>query len=276
MQVHGKASRLDHSWLYHKKRMLWDKTKLYHCMLCFKKNPLKPKNFISCNKCTNLSCFFKLYGSFMNHRLIETKKQQSDYTKEKYIIHEGSPIVGIFFVQQGKVKIFSSGLNGTQQIVRLVNAGESLCFRGWGRTVYCSSSVALEDSRTCFFETNDFMKMCNIPQFSDHLVTYLGNELEIADNRLKYLMQMNVREKTAEALLFMKKSFGVNKKNELDVYMSRKDIAAIAGTSEELIIRQLSEFEKEKLIERRNHGSRIGLLDEKGLNQLIRKYNVFS
>lgn len=89
-------------------------------------------------------------------------------------------------------------------------------------------------------------------------------------------MQMNVREKTAEALLFMKKSFGVNKKNELDVYMSRKDIAAIAGTSEELIIRQLSEFEREKLIERRNHGSIIGLLDEKGLNLLISKYNTFS
>ena len=56
--------------------------------------------------------------------------------------------------------------------------------------------------------------------------------------------------------------------------MSRKDVAAIAGTSEELIIRQLSDFEKEKLIERRDHGSKIALLDEKRLNQLISKYNI--
>jgi len=237
---------------------------------------MKPQNSITCNKCINHACFFKLYGSSMNQRLIESIKHQSDYLQDQYIIHEGSPILGIYFVQQGKVKIFSSGLNGIQQIVRLVHAGESLCFRGWGRTTYCSSSVALEDCRICHFETADFMQMCNIPQLSNYLVSYLGNELEIADNRLKYLMQMNVREKTAEALLFMKKSFGVNKNNELDVYMSRKDIAAIAGTSEELIIRQLSEFEKEKLIERRNHGSIILLLDEIGLNQLIRKYNAFS
>jgi CRP-like cAMP-binding protein len=237
---------------------------------------MKSKDKISCIDCTNISCFFKIYESSVNHSLIETTKQQTDYTQESCIIMEGSPIHGVYFVQKGKVKIFSSGLNGNTQIVRLVNAGESLCFRGWGRTSYCSSSVALEESRICFFETDDFMKMCDISQLSNHLVTYLGNELEIADNRLKYLMQMNVREKTAEALLFMKKSFGVNNKNELDVYMSRKDIAAIAGTSEELIIRQLSEFEKEKLIERRNHGSIIGLLDEKGLNKLIMKYNIFS
>ncbi|MDP2925239.1 MAG: Crp/Fnr family transcriptional regulator [Nanoarchaeota archaeon] len=212
----------------------------------------------------------------MNHRLIETKKQQSYYLQDQYIIHEGSPILGVFFVQQGKIKIFSTGLNGTPQIVRLVKAGESLCFRGYGRTNYCSSSVALEDSRICFFETEDFMQMCNSSQLSKYLISYLGNELEIADKRLKYLMQMNVREKTAEALLFMKKSFGINRMKELDVYMSRKDIAAIAGTSEELIIRQLSEFEKEKLIERRNHGRIIGLLDEKRLNQLISKYSAFS
>jgi CRP/FNR family transcriptional regulator len=212
----------------------------------------------------------------MNHSLVESKKYQSDYLQGQYIIHEGNPILGLFFVQQGKVKIFSSGLNGTPQIVRLVNAGESLCFRGLGRKSYLTSSVTLEDSRICFFESKDFMEVCSSPQLSTHLIKYLGDELEIAEKRLKYLMQMNVREKTAEALLFMKKSFGVNINNELDVYMSRKDIAAIAGTSEELIIRQLSEFEKEKLIERRDRGSKIGFLDEKGLNQLISKYNVFS
>jgi len=235
---------------------------------------MKPKNFISCKQCQNHACFFKQFVSSINHRLIESKKSQSDYLQGQYIIHENNPILGIFFVQQGKIKIFSSGLNGTPQIVRLVQAGESLCFRGLGRTTYVTSSVTLEASRVCFFESKDFMQICNSPELSTYLISYLGNELEIAEKRLKYLMQMNVREKTAEALLFMQKSFSLNKKNELDVYMSRKDIAAIAGTSEELIIRQLSEFEKEKIIERRDHGSRIALLDEKRLNQLISKYNV--
>ena len=227
---------------------------------------MSPKNLISCKLCQNHTCFFQQYGSSIDHQLLESKKHQSDYLQGEYIIHEESPIHGIFFVGQGKVKIFTSGLNGTPQIVRLVHAGESLCFRGWGRTTYLTSSVTLEDSRICFFESKDFMEVCNI--------SYLGNELEIAEQRLKYLMQMNVREKTAEALLFMKKSFGINENNELDVYMSRKDVAAIAGTSEELIIRQLSEFEKEKLIERRERGSKIALLDVNRLNQLISKYSV--
>jgi CRP/FNR family transcriptional regulator, anaerobic regulatory protein len=237
---------------------------------------MRPQNFISCKQCGNQTCFFNQYSSSIDHSLIESKKQQSDYLQGQYIIHEGDPIHGIFFVGQGKVKIFTSGLKGTPQIVRLAHAGESLCFRGYGRTTYLSSSVTLEDSRICFLETKDFMEVCNISQLSMHLISYLGNELEIAEKRLKYLMQMNVREKTAEALLFMEKSFGINDKNELDVYMSRKDVAAIAGTSEELIIRQLSDFEKEKLIERRDHGSKIALLDIKRLNQLISKYNIVS
>ena len=158
--------------------------------------------------------------------------------------------------------------------MRLVHAGESLCFRGWGRTTYLTSSVALEDTRICFFKSENFLQLCDSSQLSSYLISYLCDELEIAEKRLKYLMQMNVREKTAEALLFVKNSFGVNNKDELDVYMSRKDVAAIAGTSEELIIRQLSEFEKEKLIERRDRGSKIALLDEKRLHQLIVKYNI--
>ena len=234
------------------------------------------QNIITCEKCTNHACFLKMYGALMNTNLVETKKLQLDKLHGQFIIHEGDPILGLFFLQKGKIKILYSGLNGNPQIVRLVNTGESLCFRGFGRKIYSSSSVALEDSRVCFFETDDFMGVCNVSQLSNHLVSYLGNELEIAENRLKYLMQMNVREKSAEALLFIRKSFGLNDNNELNVYISRKDIAAIAGTSEELIIRQLSEFEKEKLIERRNHGSIIGFLDENRLIKLVSKYNVFS
>jgi len=229
---------------------------------------------ISCSQCRNDLCFFKQYESSLNSAAVEAKKQQEYYLTGQYIIHEGSPIHGVYFVQKGKVKIFSSGLNSTPQIVRLVHAGESLCFRGYGRKTYLTDSVTLEDSRICYFNEKDFIELCDLSILSRHLVTYLGNELEIAEKRLKYLMQMNVREKTAEALLFMKKSFGVNKNNELDVYMSRKDIACIAGTSEELIIRQLSDFEKEKIILRREHGTRIALLDEKRLEKLVSKYNA--
>ena len=241
-----------------------------------KKKSMKHQHFITSKQCQNDACFFKVYESSLNTASVESKKQQTDYLKGEYIIREGSPIHGIYFVQSGKVKICSAGLNSTPQIVRLVHAGESLCFRGYGRKTYLTDSVTLEDSRTCFFNEKDFIELCDLSILSRHLVTYLGNELEIAEKRLKYLMQMNVREKTAEALLFMKKSFGVNKENELDVYMSRKDIAAIAGTSEELIIRQLSDFEKEKLISRRERGSRIALLDEKRLEKLINKYNTYN
>jgi len=228
--------------------------------------------FITCNRCQSNSCFFKQYSSSVDQDLIESKKDQTDYLRGEFIHREGDPILGLYFLQQGKVKIVTSGLSGSQQIIRLVHYGESLCFRGYGRTTYFAGSLTLEKSRICFFKSTDFMEICDISQFSAHLISYLGNELDIAEKRLQYMMQMNIREKTAEALLFIKKSFGVNEKSELDVYLSRKDIASIAGTSEEIIIRQLSDFEKEKLIERRDHGTRIALIDEQKLRQMIHQF----
>ena len=148
------------------------------------------QKLISCNQCQNNSCFFKQYGSSIDQNLLDSKVEQKDFIQGEYIIHEGNPILGLFFIQKGKAKIFTSGINGIQQIVRLVHAGESLCFRGYGRTSYLTSTVVLEDSRICFFESKDFMEVCNISQLSMHIITYLGSELDIAEKRLKYLMQI--------------------------------------------------------------------------------------
>ena len=233
------------------------------------------KNTNDCIACERDICTVKHVYSGAALAEFSKKKTQSWYKKGEFIVREGDPIHGIFFLQEGKTKIFSSSISGAQQIVRLCSSGESLCFRGYGRKNYISSVMALEDSFVCFFSNEDLMPIFSTPELSMMLIKYLGDELEVAERRLKYLMQMNVREKVAEALLFMKKSFGVNEKNELNVYMSREDIAAIAGTSQELVIRQLSEFEKDKYIDRREHKN-IALLNEKVLQDMVSKYHVFT
>ena len=81
---------------------------------------------------------------------------------------------------------------------------------------------------------------------------------------------MNLQEKTAETLLLMFENFGLTNNYELNVPFSREDYAKTAGTTRQQIVMQLTEFEKEGLIEKR--GKKIALLNVEALQTLISSY----
>ena len=49
---------------------------------------------------------------------------------------EGAPVNGLFFILKGKVKVFRTGINGREQIVRFAKEGEIIGHRGFGTEEY--------------------------------------------------------------------------------------------------------------------------------------------
>lgn len=227
---------------------------------------------ISCKSCENADCFVKLCSSGWVQQ-IDHLKHQTLYKKDQNIIIEGLQVFGVFFIQKGKVKVFSTGLNGREQIVRFATDGHILGHRGIGNDVYPVSAAAMEDSTICFIDNNTLNKifLAN-PIFSVELMMYYSNELRKLENRIKNIAQMNIREKTAEALLLMFDIFGVNKNNELNVSFSRTDITGVTGSTRPQVTMQLTEFEKEGFIEK--HGKKIALKNIEGLKEIISKFNM--
>lgn len=90
----------------------------------------------------------------------------------------------------------------------------------------------------------------NNPKFAVGLMIYYSRELRKIEVRMKNLAHMNLRDKVAESLILMMKMFGVNKENEINVSLTRKDIADTIGTNIEQVSRQLSEFNTEGLIKK--------------------------
>lgn len=72
-----------------------------------------------------------------------------------------------------------------------------------------------------------------------------GNVAEM-ENRLIRLAYNSVRKRVAEALLVLQERFPQD--NQLDVPVSREDLAAMVGTATETVIRTLSDFKDEGLI----------------------------
>lgn len=228
---------------------------------------------ISCKACSNIHCFIKQYCSADWIQNMDKKKFQTLYKQGQNIIHEGSPVLGIFFIQNGKVKVFSSGLNGRKQIVRFAKDGHILGHRGFATNdVYPISATAMEDSVACFIENDTLYKMfMDNPKFVIGLMEFYSRELRKIENRMKSIAQMNTREKITEALLLLMENFGLNKQKELNVPITREEIACIAGTTAEQVVRQLSEFEKEKLISKR--GRKIMILNIGALKKINSEFN---
>jgi CRP-like cAMP-binding protein len=78
----------------------------------------------------------------------------------------------------------------------------------------------------------------------------LSHDLGKAEHKITELAQKPVRERMAEAILFLKETYGTESDGKtLSASLSREDIANIVGTATETAIRILSEFKSDTIIE---------------------------
>jgi CRP-like cAMP-binding protein len=76
----------------------------------------------------------------------------------------------------------------------------------------------------------------------------------------------SLRKKVADSLLMLQKKYQQKKEDKFVIEISRESLATIAGTATESLIRTLSDFRNEKLIDIKN-GSII-ILNQKKLENL--------
>lgn len=226
----------------------------------------------SCGFCENTECLIQKYCSPKWIQKIDQKKYQIFYQQNENIINEESPILGVFFIQSGKVKVYSTGLNNRQQIVRFANPGHLIGHRGFEKEVYPIGAKTMDDTTVCFIENKVLDEIFDSnPKFVLELMKFYSREMRKLENRMKNLGQMNTREKITEALLLIWQNFGLDERNKLNVPFTREDIANIAGTTAEQVMRQLTEFEQEGLLSKA--GRKIKFLNLEGLQNIITKYN---
>jgi CRP-like cAMP-binding protein len=230
----------------------------------------------SCLPCTNKNCFVQRFGSAKMMREIDLHKSQSRYRKGEYIITEGSPVTGIYFTYNGKVKVVTEGLRGREHIVRLANNGHLIGHRGIGNEIYPIGAVALEDTVMCFVDNETLHHVfMQYPSFTYEIMMFYSQELRRVEKRIKYISQMTVREKIAEALLYLIDIFGFREKTKmLDIKLSRGDISGLAGTNADQVSRVISDLCKEGIL--KTQGKYIIVRDHKRLRKEVSAYDQYS
>ena len=222
-----------------------------------------------CSVCLTKSCncFTKLPPE--DSAYISSFKSSTFTKRGQIIFHEGRAPQGVYCLNEGKVKIYRLGNDGKEQVVRIVTPtsffGLRALISGWN---YSTSAVTLEDSVVCLIPKRAFLKVTlKYPDVSHCLMVFLSSMLEDAENKLLSLAQKPVRERLAETLLALHEVFNKNGGNN-HINLSRTDLANIIGTATESVIRLLSEFKDDNLID--INGRKISILNFEELKKVGR------
>ena len=182
--------------------------------------------------------------------------------------------MALYCVHSGMIKISKTGGDGKEQIVRLARGGDMLGYRGLVTgTLHSASAVALDDCTVCMVRKEDFLhQMTENTFFSSALIQLLSKALGEAEERMLHLAYKPVRERLAEALLLLMRTFRTEQRPELLTFsISRDDLGALMGTTKETTTRMLSEFKAEGMLT--THGSAITILEPVRLVGIATRYD---
>jgi CRP-like cAMP-binding protein len=191
--------------------------------------------------------------------------REEKYKKGETIFREGGFPTGIYYILEGKVKKYKVDNFEKEQIIYVANAGELIGYHAvLSLERYPDSATALEECNILFIPKEDFLGVLERSAvLSKRLLKMLSHEFTVLSNSITVFAQRPVRERLAIALIVLREKFkkGAPAGEPIAINISREDIANMAGTTRENVVRLLREFKDDKLIE--TQGRKIRILDIK-------------
>jgi len=196
-------------------------------------------------------------------------EEECELLKRGSVIYaEGDSARGCYFVYSGVLKVFKTGLEGKEQIIRFAKPGDIIGFRSvLSQEPACTSSKVVEDAIVCFIPHHSLTQLLQEnPEFSMELIKMTCKELGQANNYITDIAQKSVRERLAEVLIQLMETFGLAADNTLQIALTREELANMVGTATESVIRLLSEFKSDGLVEIK--GRKIKIVDVRSLKRV--------
>ena len=215
-----------------------------------------------------LNKFFTEVQKFDDLKKLSADRRTKIYKKKEIIFSEESVPVFLYFLVKGKIKTFRSHEYGKELITTLYKEGD---FFGYNALLeekpYAETAEALEDSEVCLIPKEDFYALVhnNVNVMRTFIKMLSGNVAE-KEKQLINLAYSSVRKRVAEALLHLQERYSKPADQTFSMAISREDLANMVGTATESLIRTLSEFKEDKLIEIK--GSNITITDSAKLKRL--------
>lgn len=183
---------------------------------------------------------------------VNNKFTANHYERGVTIYRQGDPATMLRVVVVGSVKLVSHTMDGNDVLMDMLQPGEF-----FGNPAAKSNDVyndtAQTQTSTCILSIRrtDFRDIMN--EYSSVAISVLDittERLNASRQRIQHLSSLSVKKRIAHILVTLANKFGEKHPRGLLIQLplSRKDLADMAGTSAETTSRIMSEFQEEDLI----------------------------
>jgi CheY-like chemotaxis protein/CRP-like cAMP-binding protein len=173
-----------------------------------------------------------------------------NYRKKQRIYNEGNHPIRLYYVQKGRVKIYKINDDGKELIMRIANEGDFFGYTALLESAtYKENAEALEDAEVIGLPRNEFEELMHFnPEVSKKFIKLLASDVSEKEEQLIRIAYNSLRKKVADALLTVHSKYKDNA-DKCTINLSRENLAAVAGTATESLIRTLTDFKAEKMID---------------------------
>lgn len=198
-----------------------------------------------------------------------TGRNINKYKKKQIVFSEGNRPTCLFYVQKGKVKTYKTNEYGKELVVGLYKENDFLGFVDLlENSNYQETAAAMEETELAIIPREDFEELIDSsPEVSRKFIQILAKNVSENENKLLGLAYNSLRKKVADALVTLYKKYQITTDEKFVINITRDNLAAIAGTAIESLIRTLGDFKHEKLID--IHEGVITILNKKKLETLV-------
>lgn len=197
------------------------------------------------------------------------EQNNNTYKKKQAVYIEGNHPQFLFYVVTGKVKTFKRNDDGKELVTALYSPGEFIGYVSLlEKSVYRDSAEALEESELAMIPVGEFEKIINSNwEVAKLFIKLLASHVAEKENQLLGLAYNSLRKKVADALLMLQKKYQTDDAVDFVIDITRENLATIAGTATESLIRTLSDFKAEKIINIKD--GYISIINRKKLENLV-------
>lgn len=220
-------------------------------------------------------------------RLNAETAETQDLAKKMFLYQEGKRPKSLYMLKKGKIKAFRINEDGKEYITNLYVPGDYIGYLSLlENNTYEDSAVVLEDAELALFPKDEFLDaLYQDLQVAAKFIKLIALNVQEKEERLLSLAYGSLRKRVAKGLLDIHAKFSSpaapsngeaqspttatrsNNTNPSVLSISREDVAQYIGTATESLIRTLSDFKSEKLIDIKD--GKIHINDMQKLQNLL-------
>ena len=201
---------------------------------------------------------------------LDPEQYDSDHFSKKLVLYnEGRRPKYLYYLKAGKIKTFKMHDDGKEYITNLYNAGDYIGYVDLLEDKnYEETAEILEEAEVNLIPKDDFLQaVYNDMNVATRFIKLISRNVKEKEERLLNLAYDSLRKRVAKALISIYQKFNADNNMQQAIDISREDIAQYVGTATESLIRTLSDFKSEKLIEIKE--GKIRILQIEKLNNLL-------